>query len=119
MTNTRSKTTMLTAMGILTAIVIVLQLVAALLARFGIFTISLVLVPIVVGAALYGWKSGAWLGFVFGVVVLLTDASAFLAVNIPGTIFVCLLKGILAGVAAAVVYNLLQKAKSTDLIPWI
>lgn len=109
MSNTREKTLMITRMGIFTAIVVVLQVIAAMLARLGVFTISLVLVPIVVGAALYGWKSGAWLGFVFGVVVLLTDAGAFLAINVPGTILVCILKGVLAGIAAAFAYKLMEK----------
>ena len=111
MTNTREKTRMLSFMGILTAIVIVLQALAIGI-RFGTFSITLVLVPIVVGAALYGWKAGAWLGLVFGVVVLFTDAGAFLAVNVPGTIITCILKGVLAGAASAAVYKLLEKKNS-------
>lgn len=95
-------------MGIFTAIVVVLQMIAAMLAHAGIFTVSLVLVPIVIGAALYGWKAGAWLGFVFGVVVLLTDATVFLVINIPATIAICLLKGMLAGMASAAVFKLLE-----------
>ena len=108
MTNTREKTRMLAFMGILTAIVIVLQAMAIGI-RFGEFSITLVLVPIVIGAALYGWKAGAWLGLIFGIVVLLTDAGAFLAINVPGTVVTCILKGVLAGAVAAVVYKLLEK----------
>lgn len=99
---------MLTTMGLLTAIVVVLQAMAIAI-RFGVFNITLVLVPIVVGAALYGWKAGAWLGFVFGVVVLFTDAGAFLAINIPGTIITVLLKGTLAGAAAGFIYSLFSR----------
>lgn len=99
---------MLTFMGIFTAIVIVLQALAIGI-RFGMFSITLVLVPIVLGAAMYGFKAGGWLGLVFGVVVLCTDAGPFLAVNVPGTIITCILKGVLAGVAAAAVYSLLEK----------
>lgn len=98
---------MLTFMGIFTAIVIVLQALAIGI-RFGMFSITLVLVPIVLGAAMYGWKAGSWLGLVFGVVVLCTDAEPFLAVNVPGTIVTCILKGVLAGAAAAAVYKLLE-----------
>ena len=105
--NTRSKTNTIVGLGLLTAIVIVLQALA-LTVRFGVFTITLVLAPIIVGAALYGWWAGAWLGFVFGVVVLFTDAGAFLAVNIPGTIITCILKGACAGIAAGIVYNLVS-----------
>ncbi|MBQ6039696.1 MAG: energy-coupled thiamine transporter ThiT [Oscillospiraceae bacterium] len=94
-------------MGVLTALVIVLQSLGSVI-RFGTFSITLVLVPIIVGAALYGWKAGAWLGFVFGVVVLATDAGAFLAISVPGTVITCIMKGVLAGAAAGGVYRLLE-----------
>lgn len=102
----------LVGIGLLTAIVIVLQMIA-LGMRFGMFSITFVLVPIVVGAALYGWKAGAWLGFVFGVVVVITDAAAFLAINIPGTIAVCLIKGAVAGLVAGLIYKALSKKNDT------
>ena len=98
-------------MGLLTAIVIVLQALA-LNIRFGIFSITLVLVPIIGGAALYGWQAGAWLGFVFSVVVLFTDAGAFLAINVPGTIVTVIAKGTLAGLVAGLVYAALSKKTS-------
>lgn len=107
MSKTREKTLMLAVMGVLTAIVIVLQALAIGI-KFGTFSITLVLIPIVVGAALYGWKAGAWLGFVFGVVVLMTDAELFLGISVPGTVITCILKGVLAGAAAAAVYRLLE-----------
>ncbi len=107
-TNTTRKTTVLVGVGILTALVIVLQTIASGI-HIGPFSITLVLAPIIIGAALYGVFAGAWLGLVFGIVVLLTDAGLFLAVSVPGTIVVCLAKGILAGAAAGVVYKLLAK----------
>ena len=62
------------------------------------------------GAALYGAAAGAWLGFVFGLVVLLSgDAAPFLAVNPLGTVLTVLAKGTLAGLAAGLVYKLLEK----------
>lgn len=98
----------LTGIGLLTAVVIVLQLVCLALKPTGFFNITLCLVPIIVGAALYGIKAGAWLGFVFGVIAL-TDAAAFMVVNAPATIAVCIIKGTLAGLAAGAVYKLLEK----------
>lgn len=98
--------------GLFTAIVVVLQVLAVVIRPTGLFNISLVLVPIVVGAAMYGYKAGAWLGFVFGVVVLITDASAFLAVSIPGTVITVLVKGTLAGLLAGIVYHLLQRVNT-------
>ena len=99
----------ITGVGIFTAIVIALQLLGAFI-RFGPFSISLTLIPIVVGAALYGPLAGAWLGFVFSMVVLLSgDAGAFLVVNVFGTILTVIAKGTLAGWVAGVVYRALEK----------
>lgn len=102
------KTHTLVTMSLLTAIVVVVQLLAANI-RLGMFSITLVLVPIAVGAALYGWKGGAWLGFVFGLVVMFTDTALFMAINPAGTIITVMLKGILAGLAAGLVYKPLAK----------
>ena len=108
MGSNRIKTRTLTGVALFTAIVVILQLVGAFI-RFGPFSISLVLVPIVVGAALYGAGAGAWLGLVFGLVVLLSgDAAAFLAVNPFGTIVTVLAKGALAGWCAGAVYHWLE-----------
>ena len=94
-------------LAILTAIVVVQQLLGSFI-RFGPFSVSLVLVPIAIGAALYGMSAGAWLGFVFGVAVLLSgDAAAFLTINVPGTLITVLAKGILAGLAAGFIHKLL------------
>ncbi|MFR5385787.1 MAG: hypothetical protein ACLTGT_01840 [Oscillospiraceae bacterium] len=46
--------------GHLAAIAAVLQFVGSAI-RFGPFSVSLVLIPIVLGAALYGWWHGHWL----------------------------------------------------------
>lgn len=95
--------------AILTALVIILQMMGAFV-RFGPFSISLVLIPIVIGAATCGVGIGAWLGFVFGVVVLLSgDAGAFLAVNVLGTVITVLLKGTLCGLLSGLVYKALEK----------
>ena len=95
--------------AILTALVIVLQFMGSFI-KLGMFSVSLVLIPIVIGAAMCGKYIGAWLGFVFGVIVLISgDAAAFLAVNIPGTVVTVLLKGTLCGLCAGLVYDLFAK----------
>ena len=110
MSNTRKKQTETLVMGaILTALVIVLQLMGAFI-RFGMFSISLVLVPIVIGAAKCGWKIGAWLGFIFGAAVLISgDAASFLAINVFGTVLTVLLTGTACGLVAGLVYKALEK----------
>ena len=100
----------LAGLGILTALTIVLQMLGSFI-KFGPFSISLTLVPIVVGAALYGPVAGAWLGFVFSMVVLFTDAQAFLVISVPGTILTVLLKGTLAGFLAGLVYVAFRKIR--------
>lgn len=95
--------------AVLTAIVIVLQMLGAFV-KFGPFSISLVLVPIVIGAALLGPKAGGWLGLVFGFAVLVSgDASAFLAVNVPGTIITVLVKGALSGLITGFVFEAIKR----------
>ena len=94
--------------ALMTALVVLLQMLGGFV-RLGPFQCSLVLMPIVVGAALCGTKVSAWLGFVFGMVVLLNgDATAFLTVNAIGTVITVLAKGTLCGLAAGLVYNLLK-----------
>jgi uncharacterized membrane protein len=111
----QSRTLMLAQLGVLTAIVVVLQILAiAARPLFPMFTISLVLLPIAVGAALIGVRAGGWLGLVFGAAVLISgDATPFLAVNTLGTVFVVLLKGMLAGMAAGFAYKLLAAKSKT------
>lgn len=95
--------------AILTAMVIVLQYISMAL-RFGTFSITLTLVPIVIGAATCGIGIGGWLGFVFGVIVLLSgDAAPFLGVDFLGTIVTVLAKGTLCGIAAGLVYKAFEK----------
>ena len=95
--------------AILTALVVVLQFMGQFV-RLGPFMISLVLIPIVIGAAIGGKNVGAWLGFVFGAVVLISgDAAVFLAINAFGTIVTVLAKGLLCGLAAGWVYEIVEK----------
>lgn len=103
-----STRTMVTG-ALLTALVIVLQFVSMAI-RPGTFSITLSLIPIVIGAVLFGKGMGSWLGFVFGVAVLATgDAAAFMVVNAPGTILTVLLKGTACGFVSGLVYELIGK----------
>ena len=112
----RFDTGKLALLGMLTAIVVVLQWLASVLPVFP-FTLTLVLIPIVIGAAIAGVGAGAWLGFVFGFVVLVAgQATAFLTINAPATIAVVLLKGALAGAAAGFVYKLLTDINKTAAV---
>lgn len=105
------KTRRLTGLALLTAVVVVLQIVASFV-RFGPFTITLALAPILIGAAIYGPKAGAYLGGVFGLVVLIAcilgwDSGGIVlwTANPLLTAVICLGKGIVAGWAAGVIYR--------------
>ena len=104
------KTRRLTGLALMTAIIVVLQVVASFV-RFGPFPFSLALAPIIIGAALYGPKAGAYLGGVFGIVVLLacilgwdSGGSILWNANPFLTAVICLGKGILSGLCAGLVY---------------
>ena len=106
--NKRMTTETLVLSALMTALVVILQFMGAFV-RLGPFQCSLVLMPIVIGAATCGPKISAWLGFVFGMVVLLNgDAAAFLTVNAIGTIITVLAKGTLCGLCAGLIYDLFK-----------
>ena len=65
------------ATALLMTMVIVLQFVSAALPTIGGFSISLVLLPIVVGSAIYGPGTGALLGGTFGVIVAINCVTGF------------------------------------------
>lgn len=110
MVNKKQMSTRTMVVGaLLTALVIILQFMGAAI-RFGPFSISLVLIPIAIGAITCGKTIGAWLGLVFGVVVLASgDAAPFWAVNTAGTIITVLVKGMACGFICGLVYELLAK----------
>lgn len=115
MKNTKNITTISLFIGI----VVVLQLVATFI-NFGGFPITLTLVPIIIGGAMYGKKVGAILGTAFGVVVALmvvtgADASGayMLSVHPFITVAGCILKGTFAGLFSALVYEKLKDKNQT------
>lgn len=109
----KTKTQKVVGMGLFTAIIVALQMLASAI-KFGPFSITLVLAPIVIGAALYGIGAGAWLGLTFGVTVLISgDASAFLTINPIGTVLTVIAKGMVAGIVAAMIYKTIEKKNKT------
>jgi uncharacterized membrane protein len=108
--NNSVDTKRLTLMAVLTAIVAILGYLGGFIKIGGLASISLTLIPVVIGSALCGPCAGAWLGFISGVVFFATaDAGFWLSINIPGTIIIVLIKGILAGFFAGLAYKLLEK----------
>lgn len=104
------QTEKLVLMALLTAITAVLSYFGGFIKIGGLASISLTLIPVVLGAALCGPKAGAWLGGVSGVMFFITaDAVFWFGLSIPGTIITVMIKGIAAGFLAGLVYKLLEK----------
>lgn len=109
------KIRILTATAMLAALVVVLQLTAGMI-KIGTVAMTFSLVPIVLGAVLYGPLVGGFLGGVFGLVVTIlvvtgTDVGGYMMFEkLPFlTVVLCLVKGIAAGVAAGWVYRAFRK----------
>ena len=106
----RESTAKLVLIALLTAMVAVLAYYCGFIKIGGLASISLTLIPVVLGATLCGPLAGAWLGGVAGAVFFATpDAAFWLGLSIPGTIITVMVKGILAGLCAGLVYKLLEK----------
>lgn len=102
--------------ALLMAMVIVLQSVSAAIPPIGFVSISLVLIPIVLGAAVYGAGAGALLGATFATVTIINCVSGadvggamIFQANPVLCIVVVAAKSILAGLASALVYKALAK----------
>lgn len=104
------------------AVVVVLQFFVSI--PLGpMFTITLTLVPVMLGAILFGPASGAILGGVFGIVVAIQvmtgaagPASTLMLAQAPVlTVTLCILKGAVAGLASGLIYKAIMKAEKPRL----
>ena len=104
------QTEKLVLLSLFTALVAILAYFGGFIKIGGLASISLTLIPVVLGAAMCGPWAGAWLGGVSGVVFFMTaDAAFWMGLSIPGTIITVMVKGIAAGLVAGLVYKLLEK----------
>lgn len=119
MQKARLKTQRLVALSVLTALIVILQLLSNSV-KVGGVSITLSLIPIVVGAALYGVSAGAFLGGALGVVTLICcitgmdlGGSVLWNANPLMTAIVCLGKATAAGCASGLIYRALEKRNQT------
>lgn len=113
---TQQKLKRMVSIAFLTALVLVLQMLSGAIPSIGGFSVSLVLIPIVMGAVLYGPGAGAFLGTVFGAIVYInciTGADLGGAMVFQASPVLCLLvvvgKGSIAGLGAGLVYRVCAK----------
>ena len=104
-----------TGLAVLLALVIVLQLFGGYI-RIGATPLSFVLVPIVLAGIMYGPIAGGFLGFAFGLVVLLqgvfgVDGFTMILFNDHPvwTTLLCLVKGVAAGLLSGLTHKLVAK----------
>ena len=117
----KQKTLQTVQLAMLVALVVVLQLISAIIPPIGGVSITLTLVPVVIGAILFGIKGGAVLGFFFGLIVLI---NCITGLDIGGNILwnanpfftalICFVKGTAAGIVPAVIYSLFT-SKGTSI----
>lgn len=106
----------LTGLAVFTAIIVVLTVLCTFV-KFGPVSITLALAPIIIGAAVYGVGAGAYLGFVFSLVVFLTGVfgwdggfiMSLWAISPLGLLLTVFLKGTAAGFLSGVVYKLIAR----------
>lgn len=109
-------------LAMLVALVVVLQMISAIIPPIGgTVSITLTLVPVVVGAILFGVKGGAVLGFAFGLIVLINcitgldmGGNILWNANPFFTTLICFCKGVGAGVVPAFLYRSVR-GKSDDV----
>lgn len=109
------KTVNIVGVALLTALIIVLQWLSSVVTTPLGFTISLVLIPILIGAVMFGWKAAAFLGFIAGAWILVLSFLGlepsgvfFLGVNAPMTVLTILLKGTLSGLIPGLLYSVMK-----------
>ena len=97
----------------LAAITVVLQVIANYI-TFGPVSITLALIPLVIGAILYGPWAGAFLGALMGAIILTAPSTgSFLAINPFLTILICLVKTGVAGMVSGFIFKALYKKNLT------
>lgn len=115
-TSSSQKTLRTVQLALLVALVVALQIVSAIIPPIGgAVSITLTLIPVVVGGILLGKRAGAILGFSFGAIVLINcivaldpGGSILWNANPFFTAIICFVKGTAAGFIPACLYELVK-----------
>ena len=103
----------ISGMGVMLALTIVLQIISTNI-KFGPVEIALGLIPMILGACIYGPLAGLFLGSALGLVIMLSPATLtfFMPINPVATILLCLLKTGIAGFVSGWIYRLVKTNNS-------
>lgn len=119
-TSSSKKVERMVQLALFVALVVVLQIISAIIPPIaGLVSITLTLVPVVVGGILLGSAGGAFLGFAFGAIVLINcitgmdpGGNILWNANPIFTAIICFGKGIMAGFVPAVLYGAISGKES-------
>ena len=119
-TSSSKKVERMVQLALFVALVVVLQIISAIIPPIaGLVSITLTLVPVVVGGILLGSAGGAFLGFAFGAIVLINcitgmdpGGNILWNANPIFTAIICFGKGIMAGFIPAVLYGAISGKES-------
>ncbi len=121
----KTNTKQLVQLALLTAVILVMAFTPiGYLKTLGL-EITLIVVPVAIGAVLLGPKGGAVLGTVFGVTSFIQCfgmspfGAALLSISPVGTFITCIIPRILAGWLSGVVYAVLKRGKAEKASVWI
>lgn len=114
-TSSKQKTLRMVQIALLVALVIILQMLSAVI-KIGPVSITLTLVPVVVGSILLGASGGFTLGLAFGLIVMI---NCITGLDVGGNILwnanpffcglICLVKGAAAGVIPSLLYRAITR----------
>lgn len=122
----RTKTKETTELALFAALIVLLSVTPLGYISFGVINATTIQLPVIIGAIIFGWKKGAFLGGVFGVTSLIKNTlqpnitsfvfSPFIPVfgaeaGSPYALLVCLIPRILIGVVSAFLYYILSKTR--------
>jgi len=109
---------MLAQLGILAAIMLVFHFTGIGYIKLGAIEMTIMMVPVIIGAITLGPIAGAILGGIFGVTVCLLPftQSFFMAMNLPGTIIMCVaFRGIILGFLIGLLFKGFNRLDSSRI----
>ena len=113
-------------MALFVAIIILLSVTPLGYIHLGVINATTIQIPVIIGAILFGWKKGAFLGGVFGITSMIKNTvqpnatsfvfSPFVPVfgKDKGSLFaivVCIVSRVMIGVVAGLLFKALSKTK--------
>ncbi|MCL2035905.1 MAG: ECF transporter S component [Oscillospiraceae bacterium] len=111
----QSRTLMLAQTAVLGGIMLVLNFSGLGLIKVGVWSLTILNVPVIIGAMTVGKWATTALGGLFGILIL-ADAQVFLAISFPLTIFFLVgLRGLLYGFLCALIFEGFKKIDKTKI----